>query len=724
MATEGNDTIEGTAGNDLIDGLGGDDIITGGLGRDTIRGGTGNDRFVIRGQGDLVAGESYAGGDGTDTMLVRRTGVVLSAVTIGADVENLICRSPDSSERYSVAMTARQLGAFKQIDSPQIFVTQAGLADLRGDWLATNNIVLQAADVTLILSENVYAMNVTGSEGRDKVTGTDQDGERLEGNGGDDVLAGGGGDDSIDGGAGADILSGGAGDDLFGTAREDLVGGDRIAGGDGIDTLFISGADFADPVLLEGSVVLGSVERLSASTPVGVGAAMLGRFDYISGDAIHVVTAGLADLRGTELHFTAFRLAAEGITFTMAGSTMLGEVDGSEWRDAITGGENADRISGHAGDDVIRGGGGSDTLSGGIGADLIQGGGGDDILSVGRRSELTEGDRLSGGAGWDTLHVADGTRLGNAFISGDIERLRGNDLTLTAREAGAFQEIDSAHVTITTRGIVDFSGTEVCPRSITLAVGGVTLTLAPQGSLWISVQGSKGADVIRVHAGAAIHANGGDDYLELIDGPGQAFGGSGNDTYRVGSLSGADIVEKAGGGIDTILASRHQVTLIDHVENLTFTGSADFDGFGNAAGNRIEGGSGRDELVGLGGDDALHGGLGLDFLEGGAGADRFVFDTAPGTVSNFDRIMDFAANDLIALDRAIFGALPGRGAALAGDAFVLGVRAEDAEDRIVYDRATGNLYYDADGNGAGARILFAQLDAGKALGAADFQLFG
>jgi Ca2+-binding RTX toxin-like protein len=722
MATEGNDTIDGTAGNDLIDGLGGDDVIAGGLGSDTISGGAGNDWFVIRGQGELAAGESYAGGDGTDTMLVGRKGVILSAVTIGADVENLLCRAPDSSLRYSVGMTARQLGAFKQIDSREIFVTQAGLADLRGDWVTTRNIVLQAADVTLILSENVYGMSVTGSEGSDKVTGTDHGEETFEGNGGDDVLAGGGGNDRIDGGAGADRLSGGAGDDVFRMAREDLVGGDRIAGGDGIDELFISGADLADPVLLD--VVLGSVERLVASTPVGVGAAMLGWFDYISGEAIHVVTAGLADLRGTELDYAAFRLAAEGITFTMAGSRMLGEVDGSQWRDAITGGENADRISGHAGDDVIRGGGGRDTLSGGIGADLIQGGGGDDILSVDRRSELTEGDRLSGGAGWDTLHVADGTKLSHAFISGDIERLRGNDLTLTAREAEAFQEIDSAHVTITTRGIVDFSGTEVCPRSITLAVGGVTLTLAPSWSFGISVQGSEGTDVIRVHVGAAIHANGGDDYLDLIDGDGRAVGGSGNDTYRTYSPDAAGIIETAGGGTDTIRTWSGWLTLVDHVENLTYLGGGDFEGVGNHAGNRIEGGSGRDEIVGLGGDDALHGGLGLDFLEGGAGADRFVFDTAPSSVRNTDRIMDFAVDDLIALDRTIFGALPARGAALAGDAFVAGVRAEDAEDRIVYDRATGNLYYDADGNGAGARIMFAQLDAGTALGAADFQLFG
>jgi hypothetical protein len=68
-ATSGNDTINGTAGNDIIDGLAGDDVITGALGADTIRGGAGRDRFIIRGAADMVAGESYAGGDGYDTLV-------------------------------------------------------------------------------------------------------------------------------------------------------------------------------------------------------------------------------------------------------------------------------------------------------------------------------------------------------------------------------------------------------------------------------------------------------------------------------------------------------------------------------------------------------------------------------------------------------------------------------------------------------------------------------
>src|SRR5207253_2720257 len=43
----------------------------------------------------------------------------------------------------------------------------------------------------------------------------------------------------------------------------------------------------------------------------------------------------------------------------------------------------------------------------------------------------------------------------------------------------------------------------------------------------------------------------------------------------------------------------------------------------------------------------------------------------------------------------------------------------DADDRIVLDTSTGNVYYDADGNGAGAAQLIFTLQAGAGLVATD-----
>ena len=47
-------------------------------------------------------------------------------------------------------------------------------------------------------------------------------------------------------------------------------------------------------------------------------------------------------------------------------------------------------------------------------------------------------------------------------------------------------------------------------------------------------------------------------------------------------------------------------------------------------------------------------------------------------------------------------------------------QAQDADDHILYDSSTGNLYFDADGNGAIAPQLFATLHEGLDLTAADF----
>jgi len=59
------------------------------------------------------------------------------------------------------------------------------------------------------------------------------------------------------------------------------------------------------------------------------------------------------------------------------------------------------------------------------------------------------------------------------------------------------------------------------------------------------------------------------------------------------------------------------------------------------------------------------------------------------------------------------------GGALAAGAFRTGAAAQDADDRILYNSATGALSFDADGNGAGAAVQFAALQAGLSLSASD-----
>lgn len=78
--------------------------------------------------------------------------------------------------------------------------------------------------------------------------------------------------------------------------------------------------------------------------------------------------------------------------------------------------------------------------------------------------------------------------------------------------------------------------------------------------------------------------------------------------------------------------------------------------------------------------------------------DRFLFDTAPRP-AEIDTITDFAHDqDLILLSASAFpGLTPGP---LSPDSFVQGRHALDADDHLIWHRATGLLCYDPDGSGA------------------------
>jgi len=48
--------------------------------------------------------------------------------------------------------------------------------------------------------------------------------------------------------------------------------------------------------------------------------------------------------------------------------------------------------------------------------------------------------------------------------------------------------------------------------------------------------------------------------------------------------------------------------------------------------------------------------------------------------------------------------------------------AQGAEDRLIYDRASGSLYFDADGTGSADAVLFAMLDSRPLITAADVEI--
>jgi Ca2+-binding RTX toxin-like protein len=199
------------------------------------------------------------------------------------------------------------------------------------------------------------------------------------------------------------------------------------------------------------------------------------------------------------------------------------------------------------------------------------------------------------------------------------------------------------------------------------------------------------------------------------------IGGLGNDIYKVDSAG--DIVdETGGGGNDTVNASISfsLENVLGTVENLTLTGSSAINATGNGENNVLTGNSAGNMLSGGAGNDQLIGGNGNDILNGGAGADHFIFDFKPSAYNNIDRIEDFSegAGDKIVLDHEVFTAIDPANFSDAN--FVLGTKALDSNDRLIYDQTTGKLYYDADGSGLGAAVQIATLSNLAALHHDDF----
>jgi len=194
------------------------------------------------------------------------------------------------------------------------------------------------------------------------------------------------------------------------------------------------------------------------------------------------------------------------------------------------------------------------------------------------------------------------------------------------------------------------------------------------------------------------------------------------------------VTEGVGEGNDTVYASV-SYTLGANVENLFFQGGSGtasgnggrglakgFTGIGNNLDNRMEGSAGADVLKGGGGNDSLHGGFGNDILTGGDGNDVFIFSTPPVKSSGYDTITDFmAGQDKIQLDTSMFKAFAGQ-ESLSMEDFISGNSTAHTNEHLIYNKATGGLYYDDDGSGSQAAVQIALIANRADLQASDIWL--
>jgi serralysin len=397
--------------------------------------------------------------------------------------------------------------------------------------------------------------------------------------------------------------------------------------------------------------------------------------------------------------------------------------------DVFVGTADADYVYGYAGDDNIAGGDGNDVLYAGDGADTLLGGEGNDQLDGGLGADL-----LFGGNGNDTYQVDDvgdtvvelageGIDTVKATFSytlgANVENLEllgttgltgtGNELNNSIKGTSGGDTLwgmdgndsinagDGNDLVMGGMGndlLVGGNGTDTV--SYVDATGAVTVSLANTG-----VQNTIGAGLDKILTFENLTGSDFNDTLtgdsganRIVGGLGadSMTGGAGDDRYSVDNV-GDVVVELSGEGNDLVNANI-DYTLTDNVENLALFNSA-ISGTGNALGNVIRGNDNGNILNGKGGEDHLY---------GGNGADTFVID-GPGT--GVDHLHDFVSGvDVIELG-AGFGLSSG---GIAAGEFEVGAAATSATTRFVFD-TYHNLYFDADGSGAGAAVLIANTGA-------------
>jgi Ca2+-binding RTX toxin-like protein len=141
-----------------------------------------------------------------------------------------------------------------------------------------------------------------------------------------------------------------------------------------------------------------------------------------------------------------------------------------------------------------------------------------------------------------------------------------------------------------------------------------------------TLYGMNGGDALEGGGGLDhIYGGDGDDILSggRFDDVDELYGELGDDTYRIAELNSDNLHENANEGTDTVVSSvTWSLAGNVNIENLTLTGAAVANGYGNDLANIIIGNAANNLIFGHGGNDTLYGGAGNDGLAGHDGHDR------------------------------------------------------------------------------------------------------
>lgn len=774
----------GNDGINVITGNSGNNYIDGGDGADTLIGGAGDDRFVTNGQDTLV--EEVGGGSDTVIATLLDTedfhlAVNFENLTIltgrngyGNEVDNIIAgnRSDNVLDGGAGADTMYGGGG----DDTYYVDNLGDVVDESTGAYSDVDTVISSVDYTMAdrvdnLTLTGAARHGTGNSMNNIITGTGG-ADTLDGKGGVDKLAGGAGDDTyvldstpdkvielanggidtvmtVDGNyilaenlenlvlmeSAASGTGNAADNTITGNAANNTINGkagaDLMIGGEGNDTYLID--NLGDRV----------VENENEGHDL-----ITSSVDFALGSGVEDLTlVGTADLKGM-------------------GNSLDNKIVGNGFDNTLDGGAGDDKLTGANGDDILIGGGGNDVLDGGGGKDTMTGGTGDDVYSVSSKTDVI---MENVGEGHDLVAAQFSYKLGanleDLTLDG-FENLNatGNELDNTIKGNAGANVLDGgagADHLIGDHGgldtyIVDNAGDTVegsglVKASVSFTLSGDSQRLELAGNAAINGTGTDFIDTITGNSAAnVLDGKGGHDTLDGGAGADRMIGGTGADKFFVDNVG--DVVVETGVDLDTVI-TKVDFVLGSGLEILSAVSGADIgpngqikfsttnlkltgnegDNFiwGNDGANQIDGKGGNDVIftsggddtvLGGGGDDTIVRGLGSKTVTGGAGADTFVVGLfQPGTSGSM-KVTDFTngVDRVVIISEGLFN-FPAFGTP-PESAIAEGTSAKDADDRIIYDQASGNLWLDVDGTGATAQQLVANFGAGHAADITDVVL--
>jgi VCBS repeat-containing protein len=368
----------------------------------------------------------------------------------------------------------------------------------------------------------------------------------------------------------------------------------------------------------------------------------------LNGDNTYDVTVQITDSRNPTL---IDQQTLHVHVLDVAGITVIG----TQAPETINGTPEADTLSGLGGNDIINGFGGNDLIDGGAGLDKMTGGNGNDTYVVDNIGDQTIED-AGINSGIDTVqssitwtlaaNVENLTLTGTGGINGtgnDLDNvITGNSVNNVLAGGAGNDFLDGGLGNDTMIGgtgndtyVVNATGdivTELANEGIDTVMSAITYTLVNTQLENVTLTGIANINATGNAFNNVLIGNSGNNSLNGGLGADTMTGGLGNDTYVVDNV-GDVVIEKAGEGTDLIQTTLNSLSGpfslmatpgLQNVENLSFTGTGDFVGIGNALNNIINGG---------GGNDVLDGGLGADTMAGGLGNDTYYVDSASDVVT-------------------------------------------------------------------------------------------